>query len=246
MRLAFSAPTRDPQQSADLFSGFHAAGYEGLQLKTAQFQDHLDEPRRLLELWPTLHRSISGLIVGTKLDDAGRIKLQRVFRLAQAVEADLVVFCHSQPRSGLPHDDLCRIADDVDELGRQAADLGTKLSLHQHFNQPCMHRGDLDVFFDRPRSYGLTVDTAHLVKSGIADVPEVIASFRHAIDNFHMKDFAQGQFKVLGEGNIDFAPIFKAVRSIGYKGWIAADEESGSDLVSGMRACAAYLRQGLQ
>jgi inosose dehydratase len=56
-----------------------------------------------------------------------------------------------------------------------------------------------------------------------------------------MKDFADGQWKILGEGAIDFGPVFQAIRDIGYDGWVSADEESGGDVVDGMRKCAAYL-----
>ena len=245
MKIAFSAPTRDEDQTRELMSGFAELGYDGLQLKTAQFRDDLDQPEALLERWPALRGRIGGLIIGGKLDEAGCASLRRVFRFAGAVDAPLVIFCHGEARDGLSHADLAEFADILDLLGGEARDAGTKLSLHQHFNNPCMHRSDLDVFFDRPRSFGLTADTAHLAKSGIADIPEVIRTFASAIDNFHIKDLAGSDFVMLGQGDVSFEPIFQTIREVGYDGWVAADEESGSDLTMAMKHCHRFITNGL-
>jgi sugar phosphate isomerase/epimerase len=91
----------------------------------------------------------------------------------------------------------------------------------------------------------LTVDTAHLVKSGVEDVAGLIRDMAPVIDNFHMKDFADGEFKVLGQGRIDFAPIFAAVRQIGYSGVVSTDEESGAELKGAMLSCVRFMRDGL-
>jgi len=111
-----------------------------------------------------------------------------------------------------------------------------------------MHLDDFGVFFDAATAgaVGLTVDSAHAVKSGIHDVAGLIRDFRGAIDNFHLKDYADGEWRVLGEGGIDFGPIFDAIRDTGYDGWVSADEESGSDVLPGMRACFAFLSRGLR
>ena len=245
MKLAFSAPTPDNDQFRELCAGFGDAGFAGLQLKAAQFRDHLDQPHALPDAWPALAGHIAGLIIGGKLDEPGCDSLRHVFRFAAAVDAPLVIFCHSEPRDGLTHADLAQFADILDLLGAEARDAGTSLSLHQHFNQPCMHRTDLDVFFDRPRSFGLTADTAHLAKAGIADIPEVIRTFAPAINNIHVKDLAGDAFTLLGDGDVSFQPIFDAIVHAGYDGWIAADEESGTDLTTAMRHCHSFITEGL-
>ncbi|MEX0885642.1 MAG: sugar phosphate isomerase/epimerase [Phycisphaeraceae bacterium] len=246
MKLAFSAPTRDDKQTRELMTGFVDAGYAGLQLKTTQFRTHLDDPSPLFDAWPALRGRISGLIIGGRLDQAGCDVLRQVFRFAGEARAELVIFCHGEPRDGLTHADLAQFADVLDLLGREARDAGTKLSLHQHFNNPCMHRADLDVFFGRARSYGLTVDTAHLAKSGVADIPEVIRSFAGVIDNFHIKDLAGDAFTMLGTGDLHFEPIFEAIGAIEYDGWLAADEESGADVSLAMRHCHEFITAGLR
>ena len=80
----------------------------------------------------------------------------------------------------------------------------------------------------------MTVDTAHLVKSGIDDIAGVIREYRQIIDNIHVNDITHGEFEVLGRGTLDFEPVFSALHKIGYQQWLCADEESGNDLLSSL------------
>jgi sugar phosphate isomerase/epimerase len=154
----------------------------------------------------------------------------------------------NQPRDQGSRQQLEQLAVTLSELGKEARDHGVALSLHHHYNQPVMHREEMELFFDaaQPGAIGLTVDTAHLVKSGIQDVPQIIRDFRHVIDNIHLKDYAGGNWQVLGHGDIDFDAIFAALKEIGYDGWVCADEESGGDLIQGMEECYQFMRRGLQ
>ncbi len=183
----------------------------------------------------------------SELDDNGRAFLRDTFRFAQAVGSERIVYCHVQQRDGLEDDDIRQIARSLSEIGKEALQHGTKLSLHHHHGQPVMHRRDFDTFFDaiEPGTVGLTIDTAHAVKSGIADVGGLIRDFGSVIDNFHLKDYADGEWRVLGQGNIDFAPIFAAIKAIDYQGWVSADEESGSELLQAMQDCYDYIAAGL-
>ena len=64
------------------------------------------------------------------------------------------------------------------------------------------------------------------------------------IDNFHLKDF-DSDWRVLGEGAIDFGPVFAAIRDIGFDGWVSTDEESGADFVEAMATCHRFVTEGL-
>ncbi len=237
-------PEHDIEQRI-LFTTFRAAGYEGLQLKYGQYSAYLDQPARFREQWGTETSAIaSGLIMGGLLDEAGIEELRRVFRFAQIVGSERIVFCHAQSRQGLTSEDIKGFARQLSELGKEAQhEYGVILSLHHHYNQPVMYRQDFAIFFDAidEGTVRLTIDTAHLVKSGINDISGVIKENRHVLDNMHMKDFANGDFKVLGQGNIDFAPVFGVLHEINYEGWLCADEESGGDLLSGMEMCAQFM-----
>jgi sugar phosphate isomerase/epimerase len=244
MKRAFSKPTRDDVEREPLFARFHDFGYEGLQLKHSQYSEYIDDPARFIELWPANAGEIaSGLITGGRLNASGIAELRRLFRFAQALGTERIIFCHSQPRQGLTSADIEGYAKLLSELGKEARQYGTSLSLHHHYNQPVMYRQDFETFFEAvdDQAVKLTVDTAHLVKSGITDIVGVLRDYREVLDNVHVKDFADGEFKVLGQGEIDFTPVFSALREIGFAGWICADEESGSGLLTAMQICSQVL-----
>ena len=247
MKVAFSRPTANRHEQCELFENFWAVGYQGLQLKANQYMPYIDKPQQFCDEWGQHEGVAAGLILGDKLDDAGIASLRQLFTLAAAVGSERIIFCHLVPRSEVASDDIKHFARLLSELGREAQQQGVALSLHHHYNQPVMHRADIVTFFEAadPGSVGLTIDTAHLVKSGIADVAGVIRDFSDVIDNFHLKDFADGEWRVLGRGDLNFDPIFAAIGDIGYKSWLCADEESGGVLLGGMRECYDVVRHKL-
>ena len=247
MKLAFSKPTAARDEQRVLFENYRSVGYDGLQLKAGQYDAYLTDPHRFVDDWGDLPGAAAGLIVGAGLDEDGVAAIRKVFRFAGEMGTDRIVFCHCLPRGGVSSDDIRGFAGTLSELGREVEQFGAKLTLHHHFNQPVMHRADLEVFFGAASdgSVGLTVDTAHLVKSGVDDVAAVIRDFAHVIDNFHLTDFADGQWRVLGEGDIDFKPIFRSSKEIGYDEWVSTDEESGSEVLEAMETCMAFMKEGL-
>lgn len=249
MKLAFSKPTRNDEQQRELIGSFRECGYEGLQLKLGQYSAYLDDPTSIFSHYPRLEGAISGLIVGTRPDDEASVaQLRQVTRFANRVAADLIVVVPGGAREGLGRDDIAAIADQFAALGREAADTGARLTLHDHADSPLMLPEDHEIFFERDSEtpYGLTVDTAHLVKSGVTDVAGLIRRFGASIDNFHIKDIADGEWAVLGDGEIDFGPVFQAIHDIGYDGWVSCDEESGSELRGALEQCYGVLAQGLR
>lgn len=249
MEIDFSKPTKDDKERKILFDHFQAVGYNGLQLKADQYFSYLDNPKAFKENYEALIKADLALIVGGGLHDEGIAFLKKVILFGKCINADMVVFCHSVSRQKVSKSDIQEFSRILSDVGQWSFQNGVKLSLHHHFNQPVMYRDDLDVFFSgiANGAVGLTIDTAHLVKSGIQDIPAVIHEFRDVIDNFHLKDIARGDFKVLGEGEINFEPIFSAINEIGYDGRICADEESGSSAVLlNMKNGYGFIKTGLE
>lgn len=247
MKLAFSRPTDGPTEQRELFSAFRVAGFDGLQLKGGQYGAYLREPERFRQEWGEDSGAVSALITGGRLDREGIAALRQVIAFAAAVRSERVVFCHGVPRSGVSSGDLRTFASILDDLGAEARASGVALSLHHHYDQPVMCRDDFEHFFGSIRggNVGLTVDTAHLVKSGITAIGALVRDFREFVDNVHLKDYAGGEFQVLGSGSIDFDPVFAALKEIGYDGWLCADEESGAEIQAGLAASFRFLRSGM-
>lgn len=246
MKYAFSAPTSTNEERESLFSHYSSAGYDGLQLKRAQFQDFIDAPGKFVERWGDCPGIASGLIIGGDLNQPGIDALRSAMQFASRVGSERIVFCHSLSRSEVSTEDIRQFGRILSDLGTEARDVGVVLSLHHHYSQPVMYRDDFDLFFDAVQNgaVGLTIDTAHLVKSGINDIAEVIRAFHGVIDNFHVKDFADGEFRVVGQGAIDFGPVFAAIEDTGFDGWLCADEESGGDINQTLSQCFEFLRKG--
>ena len=246
MKLAFSKPTGTDVEEQTLFTHFREVGFDGLQLKAGQYARHVDDPEGFLDLWGERPGAASALITGMRVDDEGAAAIRRLVRFGQAIGTELIVICLAGPREGLTLDDIRALATSLSALGREALESGVKLSLHNHLNSPLMHAEDLEAFYEVAdvSAVGLTLDTAHAALSGIEDIAGVIRNCRHALDNFHLKDLRDGKFEVLGRGQLDFTPIFAAIRETGYDGWISADEESGADLVEGMRECYRFIAEG--
>ena len=242
-RLAFSIPTHGEEEQRRLFAGFREAGYQGLQLKGGQYLRYVTEPQRFQEDWGQSPELVTGLIFGGGLDAEGQMALRQTLAFASAVGSERVIFCHGLSHAGVTPDDVRGFARTLSELGQQARQQGVALSLHHHFDQPVMTPNDLRVFFDAvtPGSVGLTLDTAHLAKSGVWDIAAVVREFAPVLDNVHVKDFAAGQFVPLGQGDIDFAPVVAALRESHYTGWLCADEESGAGVAAGMAEAHAFL-----
>jgi sugar phosphate isomerase/epimerase len=243
MKLAFSKPTATAAETRELIEAFRDRGFDGLQLKASQYLPYLDEPTRFLDDWGRFPGAAQALIAGCALDDVGRALLRRTIAFGARVGTEILVFCHCVARDGLTPDDLRRIARELSEIGKTARDAGVRLSLHHHFGQPVMLAEDAEIFFDAvlDKAVGLTVDTAHLIKSGVGDIAGFIRRFAPVIDNYHIKDLRAGQFEVLGRGEIHFGPVFAAIRETGYNGCVSADEESGSGLADAMATCRGAL-----
>ena len=241
-RIAFSKPTRDAAEEQQLLGGFRAAGYDGLQLKTGQFTPWVHDAEGFRARWGEPGVA-SALVLFDTLDDGGEQRLDDVIDFAVAVGSERVVFCQNRDREGIGPEQLADLAHTLSRFGRRAREHGVALSLHHHFGQPVMTPDDVRVFFGAVEddAVGLTVDTAHLTKSGVDDLPRFFRDFASVIDNIHLKDYADGEWRLLGAGDLDLDGILGALRDVGYDGWICIDEESPASLADGLRLSREWM-----
>jgi inosose dehydratase len=261
MKIAFSAPTTSVSEQEVLFAGYREAGYEGLQLKAGQYLAYLDDQDGALPAARQDPGRFSGLIFGGSLDETGQELLRKVLDLAARVRSERVIFCHGLAKEKVTADDIRRFASVLSRLGSDAQARGTRLSLHHHYGQPVMFPDDIGLFFDHvdPGSVGLTIDTAHMWMAGQDDVGTVVEQFAPVLDNVHLKDCrddAPGErlasrarrattFMPLGQGELDFEPVFRALSSSGYSGWLCVDEESGADIGTSLKLSRQFVVDGL-
>jgi inosose dehydratase len=242
-----SKPTHGAEAQRLLFSSYREYGFDGLQLKGNQYGDYLEDGAagadRFRNDWGDDPGHVASLITMNPLDDAGVVRLQKLITFAAAVGSPRVVLCHDIPRDTISEADLARLAGQFSDLGEAALRSGVQLSLHHHFNEPVMHRRDFEVFFGavRPGTVKLTVDTGHLMKSMVIDLPGLISDFAPVIDNVHLKDYADGRFRLLGRGDVDLPQILAAIDKLGPDCSLCVDEESSADIVEGLTVSRDYL-----
>jgi inosose dehydratase len=262
MRLAFSVPTSSAAEREFLFSHYRDCGYAGLQLKADQYLHQLDNPDEAAHLAEADPGRFSGIIFGGMLDEQGQESLSQIIEFAARVHSERIIFWHGLPREQVTHDDLPRFARILSRLGLTAQTRGVRLSLHHHYGHPVMFCDDIERFFEhvQPDSLGLTIDTAHLWMAGEDEIGPAIERFSGILDNVHLKDcrddapgerLASGgrratSFMSLGHGEMNFDPIFQALHTTGYSGWLCADEESGADIGESLTLSHDFITQRLE
>ena len=159
------------------------------------------------------------------------------------------------------------VASDWGRFGRRMTEVadyieaqGLRFAYHHHLGTAVERPGDLDLFlhYTGP-SVGLTLDTGHAAAAGI-DPVEVIRDHPQRIAHVHCKDVRgrvltrvredgrsfldgvlAGMFTVPGDGEVDFDAVMRALREIGYSGWIVVEAEQDPALADPR----TYAEQGL-
>lgn len=230
MRLALSRPSRDRDGARAVFAVARRLGFAGVQAKPSQYQDHLGDPTAFSRCYgDDAGMAVGGLICYWDRDHRRWGERMGVLApFAAALGAEQICLCANVPRStGAPP--WADLAASLREAGGIADDHGCRLSLHNHAGTCFETLADLCTLRDRlgDAPCGLTFDTAHARKGGIADLPAAIAELSSHLDNIHLKDVdAAGRFCPLGRGTLDLVALAEAIRSSGYDGWLTVDEES--------------------
>jgi sugar phosphate isomerase/epimerase len=147
----------------------------------------------------------------------------------------------SRPEGGPNQDQLKRLADTLNEIGRQTIALGVRLAPHPHIWGPMEREGEIRTVLSLtdPKYVWLTTDTAHLTLGGM-DPVKIISDYFPRIAEVHLKDtypkyrnntstptqaehHQASLYHNLGAGGVDFPAIFKVLRDRNFKGWIVYD-----------------------
>jgi inosose dehydratase len=146
-----------------------------------------------------------------------------------------------RPPGGPSTDQLKRLADTLNEIGRQTIAMGIRLAPHPHIWGPLERESDIRTAMELtdPKYVWMTADTGHLTLGG-ADAVKIISDYFPRLALVHLKDTygkyrgntstpTQEQHKVasvyhnLGGGGVDFPAVFKVLRDRHYKGWAIFD-----------------------
>ena len=146
-----------------------------------------------------------------------------------------------RPPGGPSDDQLKRLANTLNEIGRQTIAMGIRLAPHPHIWGPLERERDMRRAMELtdPKYVWMTADTGHLVLGG-GDPAQIINDYFPRIAEVHLKDTyakyrgntstpteeehrAASVYHNLGGGGVDFPAVFKVLRDRHYKGWAIFD-----------------------
>ena len=117
------------------------------------------------------------------------------------------------------------------------------MTVHPHLNSPIESLEEIMEFFSKVRvsgnpEVGLCLDPGHLAGAHVETL-KTIDEFRGTIGMVHVTDYAhppngrpivfEETFVDLGEGIVDYPPILRKLRDVGYDGWYVIEAHYPKD-----------------
>jgi inosose dehydratase len=168
---------------------------------------------------------------------------------SNAVHGNRYVPLEGAPR--LRSRDWKQFGERLSHVADYLAGEGLKFAYHHHLGTVVENQADMDAFVAATSpSVGFTLDTGHAALGGVKAV-DMIERHPERIAHVHCKDVRDavhaetrrtgksfldgvlaGIFTVPGDGSIDFGAVMKALKRIGYEGWIIVEAEQDPALAN--------------
>lgn len=248
MKIGISRPSRTLPESQEVLELAHQFGFQGVQLKPAQYEAFITEP----EQFQAFYGSLAGLVRGGLIvyphgaPETWPEQLGPKLKFAAAVGAPHICLCSGVYASGASEAEVNAVAQALLKIGASAQSRGIVTSIHNHADSLVETEEDIARLLDKidPHLCGLTLDTAHAARGGVASVAKLVFRFRDYLLNVHLKDMGpDGRFCALGQGTLNLTSVLAALSEIHYDEWLIVDEET-ADLSTGeaFRIARDYLR----
>ncbi|HUW41117.1 MAG TPA: myo-inosose-2 dehydratase [Rectinemataceae bacterium] len=145
-----------------------------------------------------------------------------------------------------------RLSEGLNRLGERAREKGMTLTYHHHMGTGVQTAAEIDRLMESTQTglLDLLYDTGHLVFAG-EDHLAVLRKWGKRVRHVHLKDVRPavvekvrrerlsfldavklGAFTVPGDGSVDFAPVFSALKAGGYAGWWVVEAEQDPALAN--------------
>lgn len=209
-----------------------AAGYEGTEMFDGNLMEYAHRPEELRGLLAESGVKLVSVYSGANFIFADILpeelhRINRAAELAATFGAErLVVGGGARRVAGTTDRDYALLAGALDQVTDIAESFGLTASYHPHLSTIVESTHELERLMDRTR-IGFCPDTAHLAAGG-SDPAAVIRKYPDRIRHVHLKDFRADpfQFLPLGEGDLDFPDIIRAVKESGYDSWLMVELDS--------------------
>jgi inosose dehydratase len=150
----------------------------------------------------------------------------------------------ARPPGGPTDEQLKRLADTLNEIGRQTIAMGIRLAPHPHMWGPLERVENVRRVMELtdPKYVWMTADLGHLELGG-ADAVQIVKDYFPRLAEIHLKDtyakYRHNQatltpaqhreasvYHNLGGGGVDFPAVFQVLRDRHYKGWAIFDVDA--------------------
>lgn len=140
-------------------------------------------------------------------------------------------------------------ATQLNEAGALLRGEGLRLGYHNHDHefQPIGETTPFDIVFEyaKPDNLFLELDVRWASELG-GDPCAIIREFGTRCRFLHVKDrpkVGEGRFTEVGNGTIEWEPIFEAARKVGVQWYIVEQDESGTDSLESAAISAAFMKR---
>jgi inosose dehydratase len=212
-----------------------SAGYTGTEMFDGNLVEYADRPDELRELLSDSGVKLVSVYSGANFLFADVLpeelhRINRAAELAATFGAErLVVGGGARRAAGTTDEDYVLLGRALDQVTDIAESFGLTASYHPHLSTIVENPAELDRLMECTR-IGFCPATAHRAAGG-GDPAAAIRRYPDRIRHVHLKDFRADpfQFLPLGEGDLDFPDILRAIKESGYDSWLMVelDDYSG-------------------
>lgn len=230
---------------AAAFADIAAAGYQGVEVFDGNLLDQsAADLRRLFEdNGLSLVAAYSG--ANFIFDDILAEEMDRIRRAADRT-AELgaphfVVGGGAKRFDGTRDGDYGKLGAALEKVAGLARERGLTAHYHPHLSTIVEGPDEVRRVFAET-SIHFCPDTAHLAAAG-GDPAEMIREHAERISYVHLKGLQREPFAFtpLDRGDLDSAPIVRALRDIGFDGWVTVELDAWDDPRGGAELSRAYL-----
>jgi sugar phosphate isomerase/epimerase len=200
------------------YAGVELAGYNGLSV---------DEVKHLLDDNDLL---IAGMHTGLELLENS---FDQVVADSTKLGLDYVIIPYLADNRRQSIDDYKRLANELNGLGERLKANELTLCYHNHAFEFDKFGGDVyayDVLFDEtdPELVKVEMDAFWVTKAG-EDPVAYLKKYKNRVPLIHVKDMTaapESTFAEVGEGVIDFTPIFEAAEAAGTEFYVVEQDQT--------------------
>ena len=255
---AYGVPIRDRDRLLAILEELVELGFEGFETNFNSLQSAFDEPAPVRAAIEKRKIALIGLHTSARLHDSSALEKDRALldRVSKGTR-DLGGTHLFMSGPGVPRDEkgrmikeaLSRRSDELNRAGRMCSERGLRLCIHNHAKELENGAEELKATLAAtdPEHVSLVVDLSyvHLARLNPEDL---IREHSKRIAAVHMRDMKGREEALLGTGEMDYAAVARAFRSVGWSGWAILEMNQRKDMTSRdmVRHGREYMRDAMK